>query len=146
MSWRPVTLALLLSAHTGKVSGSAFGNQGYGSYGVAKGTGGGSGGGGTRFGGADKCPRCGASVYAAEKIVGAGSVGSFAAQWHAVYNNYTKVFMYVCMYMCVCMFVCVFMYVALVTSLRLVVDSSLEVLAPPTHAHTVLAQELLQLC
>lgn len=29
---------------------------------------------GSGFGGADRCPRCGRSVYAAEKIVGAGSV------------------------------------------------------------------------
>ena len=29
---------------------------------------------GSGFGGADRCPRCGKSVYAAEKIVGAGSV------------------------------------------------------------------------
>ena len=31
-------------------------------------------GGTSSFGGADKCPRCGKSVYMAEKIVGAGSV------------------------------------------------------------------------
>lgn len=30
--------------------------------------------GSSRFGGADKCPRCGRTVYMAEKIVGAGSV------------------------------------------------------------------------
>lgn len=36
---------------------------------------GGSGGSGSsKFGGADKCPRCGKTVYMAEKIVGAGSV------------------------------------------------------------------------
>ena len=39
------------------------------------GRGGGRGGGAaTNFGGADKCPRCGKSVYAAEKVIGAGSV------------------------------------------------------------------------
>lgn len=27
-----------------------------------------------KFGGSDKCPRCGKAVYAAEKVIGAGSV------------------------------------------------------------------------
>ena len=45
--------------------------HGFSSYGVApKGAGGGS-----KFGGADSCPRCGQRVYAAEKVVGAGQVG-----------------------------------------------------------------------
>lgn len=47
---------------------------GYSSYGVTKGSGGGGGGGGSKFGSSDKCPRCGQSVFIAEKIVGAGSV------------------------------------------------------------------------
>lgn len=34
----------------------------------------GGGSGSSKFGGADKCPRCGKTVYMAEKIVGAGSV------------------------------------------------------------------------
>ena len=38
-------------------------------------SGGGAGGSSSsRFGGADKCPRCSKTVYMAEKIVGAGSV------------------------------------------------------------------------
>ncbi len=32
--------------------------------------------GGKAYGGADACPRCGTRVYAAEKIVGAGSVST----------------------------------------------------------------------
>ena len=55
--------------------GAATGPTGYASYGVHKGTtSGGGGGGGFKAGGADKCPRCGGSVYAAEKVVGAGKV------------------------------------------------------------------------
>ncbi len=37
---------------------------------------GGGGAGRSKFGGADRCPRCGKTVYMAEKIVGAGSVCS----------------------------------------------------------------------
>lgn len=59
------------------VGGAATGPTGYASYGVHKGTtSGGGGGGGFKAGGADKCPRCGGSVYAAEKVVGAGK------SWH----------------------------------------------------------------
>ena len=43
-------------------------------------SGGGRGGGAaTNFGGAEKCPRCGKSVYAAEKVIGAGSVSTYCS-------------------------------------------------------------------
>ena len=61
----------------GRPTGAATGSTGYSSYGVTKGSGGGGGGGGgAKFGSSDKCPRCGKSVYIAEKIVGAGSVST----------------------------------------------------------------------
>ena len=47
---------------------------GTGSWNPPAPTSGGGAGGGSRYGGADKCPRCGKTVYMAEKIVGAGSV------------------------------------------------------------------------
>ena len=61
-------------------SGAATGVTGYYSYGVTKGSGGGGGGGGggAKYGSSDKCPRCGKSVYIAEKIVAAGSVSGNA--------------------------------------------------------------------
>lgn len=49
---------------------------GTGSWNPPAPTSGGGAGGGSRYGGADKCPRCGKTVYMAEKIVGAGS------SWH----------------------------------------------------------------
>ena len=51
-----------------------MGSTGYASYGVEKGTAKPSSGSASRFGGSDKCGRCGKSVYAAEKIIGAGQV------------------------------------------------------------------------
>lgn len=60
-------------------TGAATGVTGYSSYGVTKGSGGGGGGGGgpPKYGSSDQCPRCGKTVFIAEKIVGAGSVSMF---------------------------------------------------------------------
>lgn len=35
-----------------------------------------------KFGGSDKCPRCGKAVYAAEKVIGAGSVSTSHTHAH----------------------------------------------------------------
>lgn len=45
-----------------------------------------------KFGGSDKCPRCGKSVYAAEKVMGAGSVSKTQAYMSArkKKHNYFK--------------------------------------------------------
>ena len=49
----------------------------FGAQRAAAPSGGGRGGGAaTNFGGSEKCPRCGKSVYAAEKVIGAGSVST----------------------------------------------------------------------
>lgn len=42
-----------------------------------------------KFGGSDKCPRCGKSVYAAEKVMGAGSVSKTQAYMRACKKNTT---------------------------------------------------------
>ena len=59
--------------HIGPPSGGSYSSTGYGvSKGGAKTGGGGCG--AASFGSSDRCPRCEKSVYAAEKVVGAGSV------------------------------------------------------------------------
>ena len=62
-------------------SGSSYSSAGYG---VAKG--GAKTGGGPKFGGSNVCPRCGKSVYAAEKVMGAGSVSE--PELRCIINSY----------------------------------------------------------
>lgn len=50
-----------------------------------------------KFGGSDKCPRCGKSVYAAEKVMGAGSVSktSIYARMQEKHNCFKTRLVYV---------------------------------------------------